>query len=413
VDESFEARLRGELAPDLEVVRLIGRGQMSSVYLAREVALRRPVAVKLLRSELSADAIACARFEREAQSAARITHPNVAAVQRVGRLHDGVPYLVMEYVDGRNLEDALVAEGALDEGATRRLLAQLGDALAAAHAQDVVHRDVRPANVLLERARDRVVLTDFGVAAVAVSGAEAVTRLTRDGEQIGDRRYMSPEQLLGRPVTAETDVYSLGIIGYEAFTRAQPFRAEGLSDPVTARLRQAPIALSTLRSDAPADLEDLLLRCLSMQPERRPRASEIARIVLGARSHGVAATTVPRTRGGNALGNFIDELKHRRVLGEALAYLAIAFAVLQGAQLALPALGFSERVFNTLVLVVLAGFPAFIAFAWAYDLRRGRAVATLDGNDPRGTRPRRWLAQALVLVLSLAIVVMLGWWYLR
>jgi len=413
-DESADLRdrLREELAPELEITRLIGRGQMSVVYLGREVALRRAVAVKVLRPALASDAVARARFEREAQSAARITHPNVAAIYRVGRLRDGVPYLVMAYVDGRNLEDALRAEGAFDADAVRGLLAQLGDALAAAHAHGVIHRDVRPANVLLERSGSRAVLTDFGLAAVAESGAEAVTRLTRDGERIGDRRYMSPEQLMGRPLTAETDVYSLGIVGYEAFASAYPYRAEGLADPMTAHLREAPRKLSQLRPGAPADLEELLLRCLSKQPEHRPRASEIARILHGSRGAADGQRAARRDQG--ALTDFLTELKQRRVLGEAVAYLAVAFAILQSADIVRPALGFSERAFNAFVFVVLAGFPVFVVFAWAYDIRRGRAIATRDSHDAdSASRPRRLALQITGIVVSVLIVIALGWRYLR
>ena len=409
--DSEVLRLREQLAPELEIVRLIGRGQMASVFLARDVALRRPVAVKTLRAELAADAIARARFEREAQSAAGIAHPNVVAIHRIARLDDGSPYIVMEFVDGRDLAATLAAEGPIDVSSARRILVQLAEALAAAHAHAIIHRDVRPANILLERGSGRVVLTDFGLAAVAISGAPAVTRITREGETIGDPRYMSPEQLTRQPLSVESDVYSLGLIGYEILTCAQPYRTEGLADPITARLRTAPRKLSDLLPGAPLDLETVLVRCLALQPEGRPRTSEIGRLLSGRSTSEGSGGRHEERRG--LLQDFLAELWRRRVLGEAIAYLGIAFAILQGADIALRALGTPELVFRVLVFVVLAGFPVFLVFAWAFDIRRGHAVVTDAADGTPGKRAIRLTMQILGIVLSVVAVIALGWWFLR
>ncbi|MGH7556064.1 MAG: protein kinase domain-containing protein, partial [Longimicrobiales bacterium] len=209
VGSTLVARLEADLSPEFEVVREIAQGKIAHVYLARERALQRLVAVKVLRPELSVEQVHRVRFEREARSVAKLVHPNVVTVHRVGQLSDGSPYLVMEYVTGRNLADTLAAEGPLPEGDASSVLAQVAAALAAAHARGILHRDVRPANIVWTRESGRAVLMDFGIAAVAEEQSDTVTRLTESGEILADPAYMSPECLLGQSVTTATDVFSL------------------------------------------------------------------------------------------------------------------------------------------------------------------------------------------------------------
>src|SRR5688500_12718957 len=152
------------------------------------------------RPELGMDGAPRRRFEREARSAASLTHPNVVSVHRLGRLADGTPYLVMTYVNGRTLADRLKAEGLMPEPEARSLLTQMASALAAAHKKGIVHRDVRPANVLVEEETGRFLLSDFGIAGL-LEGEGSEQRLTRTGQIIGEPRYASPEQLRGEKVT--------------------------------------------------------------------------------------------------------------------------------------------------------------------------------------------------------------------
>ena len=239
-DTQLGTQLQGELAPDFQIVRLLGEGSMANVYLAREQELQRMVAIKVMKAELAGDETARKRFEREARSAAKIHHHNVTAVYRVGSLEDETPFIVMEHIEGRNLSDALQAEGAMDIEQACNVLGQLASALAAAHENGIVHRDVRPANVVRERDSDRVVLTDFGIAGILDTGADSVTRLTQQGQLLGDPRYMSPEQLLGDPLTDESDVYSLGILGYEILTLKHAYGARRrcrLRRPISRRSR--------------------------------------------------------------------------------------------------------------------------------------------------------------------------------
>ena len=211
------------LEPDFEILRPLGSGRTAHVFLAREAALKRLVAVKVLRAEVGKGETARGRFEREARSAAGISHPQIPSVHRVGRLESGLPFMVQEYVEGRSLRDRLEAMGAASAKEAREILADVASALAASHAKGVIHRDVRPGNIRLGREAGRAFLMDFGLAAVRDSATESEARLTQTGEILGDPRYASPEQLGGESVTAQSDVYSLGVLGYEILTLSNPF----------------------------------------------------------------------------------------------------------------------------------------------------------------------------------------------
>jgi serine/threonine-protein kinase len=160
------------------------------------------------------------RFEREAQSAASLSHPNIVAIYRVGRLSNDLPYFIMQYVKGRTMADRIKAKGALPLDEARRAIGEVASAVAAAHQKGIVHRDIRPGNVLYEEDSGRALLADFGIAAIVASGDMGESaRLTRTGELVGDPSYMSPEQLMGMEVTERSDVYAIGLLGYELVKR--------------------------------------------------------------------------------------------------------------------------------------------------------------------------------------------------
>lgn len=273
--DGFEARVREELAPELSVVRLLGRSSVAGVFLCREPALRRLVAVKVLAPELSDDDSARRRFEREAQAAARIVHPNVVTVHRVGRLADGLTYLVMRYVKGRSLQAKLKAEGPLPNGEGCTVLANIASGIAEAHRHRIVHRDIKPANVIVEASTGRVYVVDFGIAAVLVSGDEEPERITTVGHLVGDPRYMSPERLLGEDATERSDVYNLGLLGYELFAGRGPYEADSNRAWTEAHLNEEAPDLVDLRPGIDPQLARLLRRCLAKAPDHRPDASDV------------------------------------------------------------------------------------------------------------------------------------------
>jgi eukaryotic-like serine/threonine-protein kinase len=404
--------LGAALGSEFRVLRLIGEGTVARVYLAGETALERLVAVKVLKPEFGEDDVAIKRFLREARAAARIHHSNIPVIHRVGQLENDLPYLIMEHIDGRTLADTLAADANVSVERSRAVLTQLASALAAAHAQRVIHRDVKPANILMERASDRAVLMDFGLAGIVESGTEQVTRLTKAGQLLGDPRYLSPERILGEPAVPESDVYSLAIVIYEMLTGAGPFgKRASAAETVTAHLNASAIPLSRLRADAPADLSALLLRCLARKPQQRPSADEVVRALSGAQ----ISTTVAEPPVFPVLQSFLAELKRRRVYRTAVAYLAAAFVLLQGIDLVMPALRMEAWLYKALVTLILGAFPVVIVLTWAFDVTRSGIEHTADvpAGDALARSPlKRALFIGGGIAVSVAIAGLLGWWLL-
>jgi eukaryotic-like serine/threonine-protein kinase len=251
--------------------RQLGHGGMASVYLAHDTELDRAVAVKLLAENVAADAELRERFVREARLAARLSHPNVVSVFDAGE-DDGRPYIVMEHVEGETLADLLVRRRRLPPEEARQLALQACRGLAHAHESGLVHRDVKPQNLLLRR-DGTLKIADFGIAR-AVEG----TSLTQAGTVLGTAAYLSPEQALGEQVTTAADVYSLGAVLYELLTGRPPVEAESLADLAEKQRRPSIVPVHELAPDVPADLEDVVMRCLARNPEYRPAtAGELER----------------------------------------------------------------------------------------------------------------------------------------
>jgi DNA-binding SARP family transcriptional activator len=264
-----------DLGQDFELVRVLGTGSVARVYLAKEPALRRLVAVKVLLPEFAAVETVRLRFEREAQSAARIQHPNVATAFRFGRMPSGAPFIVLPYIAGGSLADRLASAGPLPVPEAKHIIAQVAAGLAAAHRLGIVHRDVRPANVLCDRDSDRVLLTDFGLASVLDPAASESIRLTRPGESLGNVAYASPEQLRGEPVTERADIYSLGVLAFEMLTGRLPYDAASPVEVLIAHAAAQPYRLREFVSDIDERVEALVTRCLNKQPEQRPFALDV------------------------------------------------------------------------------------------------------------------------------------------
>jgi serine/threonine protein kinase len=407
MSDQLEQLLRTELAPELEVKRQLGRGSMASVFLAREPALKRMVAIKVLRPDAASDDTARRRFEREAQAAARLNHRSLTDIYRIGRLRLGVPYIVMEYIDGRNLADALKANGPFSVADVRDILRSVAEGLAAAHAKGIIHRDVRPANVIREDPTGRAVLTDFGIAALLESGGDTgTTRLTTMGHRIGNPRYMSPEQLDGEPLTVQSDVYSLGVLGYELLTGEGPYAGTGAA-VIVAQAHSPPRRIADMRPDVDSRLAMVLERCLSRNPAHRPRASEIA-AALSPDGEFTLSTLEAKTH----LGMFLDELRRRRVWTVGGAYGAAAIVIIQTIGDIAEQFTMASFVPRAIIIAALAGFPITLSLAWMYDIREGRVRRTAASDDIGADSSRRMLLPLLGLAFSVVLAVIVGLWAL-
>ena len=367
------ATLKTELAPDLEVIRLLGRGRMAEVYLARQVSLDRLVAIKVLSRRISRDESARARFDREAKAAAALETPHAVAVYRSGHLEDGMPYLVMQYVRGGTLEDRLEAEGPLPEPEAKKILASVADALAAAHERDFVHRDVRAANVLCDRDAGRVLLADFGLAGIRPESQEADARITRTGEIIGTPGYLSPEQLKGEAATEATDVFALGLMGYEILTGEGPFAGRTQRETIMRSLKEPPTPLQNLKPGINPHLADLLERSLAKEPGKRPSAAFLAKAL---REGGASeqATSGGRESPGDA--NVLESLLKRRLPQTVVVTGAAGLAGLYF--IAMLADVFDNPIFQAGLATFVCSLLASVVIAWFHGEKGPQRVTPLE-----------------------------------
>src|SRR4051812_38673819 len=240
---------------------------MAVVYRATDLRLHRPVAIKVLPPDVAFNPDVRTRFIREAQTAAQLNHPNIVPIYSVDeRDASGLVYFVMSFVDGESLGVRLSREGAWPVDQTVRVLRDVADALAYAHTHGVVHRDIKPDNILIDRASGRPVVTDFGIARAAAGE----TRLTVTGVAVGTPAYMSPEQALGeREIDGRSDLYSLAVVGYHMLVGETPFKAANTPAMLVKHVSERPRPIRDHRPDIPAYLAVAIDRALSKRPDDR------------------------------------------------------------------------------------------------------------------------------------------------
>ena len=268
------------IAGRFRIEREIGTGGMGAVYLATHLDLERPVAVKIIRREFAGDADVADRFLREARTMAKLRHPNAAMIFDAGNLPDGRHFIVMEFVEGETLSQALAREGRFTFSKAVGIATQICDVLEEAHRIGIVHRDLKPSNILL--GKRGVCVLDFGVAKVLASSAEstATHASTGSGQLVGTPRYMSPEQCLGQRVGARSDLYSLGVLVYEMLAGRPPF-VDPLQSALLVKQATAPAPpLPRLRQDIPRSLALAVHSLLAKRPEDRPRTAATAKALL-------------------------------------------------------------------------------------------------------------------------------------
>ena len=244
----------------------IGAGGMGEVWRAVDEVLGRIVAVKAMLPPVAGQADLARRFLLEAKAMARVSHPAVASIHDFGH-SGGVPFLVMEFIEGESLAQVVARQGALDPATVMRLVAQAADGLQAVHDRGIVHRDIKPANLMV-RPDGHLLITDFGI-----SRAQDATALTASGAVLGTPTYLSPEQVLGRPATALSDVYSLGLTAYECLAGRRPFEGD---NPYAVALQRLSAAPRTLGGDVPGPVLDVVQRALATEPaDRWPSAAAL------------------------------------------------------------------------------------------------------------------------------------------
>ena len=319
-DSELLAHVERVLSSNYELDREIGRGGMGIVYRAKDRRLKRTVAIKILPPELAFRSEIRSRFLREAETAAQLSHPNIVPIYSVDE-RDGLVYFVMAMIEGENLAKLMHDRGPMEVGEVRRILRDVADALAYAHARNVVHRDIKPDNILLDASSGRPMVTDFGIARAVSEGGDS--RLTATGMAIGTPAYMSPEQSAGeRTIDGRSDLYSLGVVGYQMLAGQLPVQAASTPAMLVKHISERPVPVDHRREGIPPDLARAIMLLLEKDPTNRfpsaqalvvaldtgnvpdqPRRTEGASVATGAAGAGqqrYAAALADRTSGDYA-----------------------------------------------------------------------------------------------------------------
>ncbi|HEV7990232.1 MAG TPA: protein kinase [Gemmatimonadaceae bacterium] len=366
-------QLQDTLGAAYTITRELGGGGMSRVFVAREESLRRNVVVKVLPPELLAG-VNAERFDREIAMAAGLQHPHIVPVLTAGQM-DGVPYYTMPFVDGESLRGRLTTDGALPITECIGILRDVAKALAYAHERGIVHRDIKPDNVLLSGGS--AVVTDFGIAkALSAARTDAPGgTLTQIGTSLGTPAYMSPEQAAADPATDHrADIYSFGCLAYEMIAGRPPFTAKNPQKLLAAQMGETPQPIAELRPDVPQSLATLVMKCLAKDADDRPqRAVEIVRILETVTS-GAGHDAMPMILAGGR-GMF-----KRAMLVYVLAFVIVAVV----AKAAIVAVGLPDWVFPGALVVMALGLPVILFTAYVHRTTR-KMIGATPTYTPHGT----------------------------
>ena len=371
-------QLQQALGTAYTLERELSGGGMSRVFVAHDVALDREVVVKVLPTDMAG--VSVDRFKREIMTAARLQHPHIVPLLSAGEI-DGVPYFTMPFVTGDSLRAHLRLKPYLGTGEAVRLMRDVASALAYAHKEGVVHRDIKPDNVLLFGGSATV--TDFGVAKAlrdAAASPSSDGALTQVGMALGTPLYMAPEQAAADPgVDARADIYAFGVMSYEMLTGSPPFTGRPAQELLVAHLTERPVDIRGERPDLSPELADLVMACLEKRPEDRPQTAD--EIVLALDGLATTGATAPRARITSMLLGPLSSNEPvggtgRRAFGLYLTAAALAAGI---AKIAVLLFALPDWVFSGAALLLLLGLPLFAVTAW-----RHRALR--ETSTPQGTR---------------------------
>ena len=380
------------------LIELLGQGGMATIYRARDGQLERDVAVKVLRPEYGRDPDFFARFRQEAQSAASLNHPSVVAVYDYGTDEAG-PYIVMELVEGEDLASIIRRSGPLPPRQAARLAAEIGRAIATAHDNGFIHRDIKPGNILVTR-EGRAKVTDFGIAR-----ALAEAQFTLPGTTIGSVHYFSPEQARGEPAGPPSDIYSLGIVLYELLTGRRPWEGDTAAAIATARLTGAVPSPSSVRSGIPPVLEAIDRKALAQRPEDRfanamAMVEALERFIAEDRAAAAAGGVAAGATGVSPVAGAALGAAEGAAIGAAGASSALRAA---GAPGGVPGPSGPATVAEAIARPNAGRVPfADDAYADSQVSSSGRYRAVQDDDD--GNRSNRWLWISAILALAILAV---------
>jgi eukaryotic-like serine/threonine-protein kinase len=299
-DDELRVHVERILSSNYELGEELGRGGMGVVYRAKDRRLKRTVAIKILPPELAFRSEIKSRFLREAETSAQLNHPNIVPIYTVDEA-EGLVFFVMAFIDGDNLAKRLHDRGVLPLEETRRIVREVADALAYAHERRVVHRDIKPDNILLDATSGRTMVTDFGIARAISEGGDA--RLTATGMAIGTPAYMSPEQAAGdREIDGRSDLYALGIVAYQMLAGEPPFMAGSTPAMLVKHISERPTPIEQRRTDCPVDLARAVMLLLEKEPANRfpSAAALVAALDSGVIPQRPTASQSPRAEPGHA-----------------------------------------------------------------------------------------------------------------
>ena len=272
LSDEAKAEINKTIGDKYEVLSLIGTGGMGSVYKVKDKSLGKFFAIKILNANLIQNAESVRRFKQEAQAASRLDHANLVAVYDYGVGDDSQPFIVMDYVDGISLASIIAKDGAMDVPRALDIFVQIADAINYAHQEGVIHRDIKPGNIIIEHkddGNDYVKIIDFGIAKVLYAESAATQELTQTGEVFGSPLYMSPEQGQGKTLDARTDIYAIGCVMYETLTGKPPFSGANPIQTILKHINDDPLPINVVRGndDVPVSLSCLVFHCLEKDPQ--------------------------------------------------------------------------------------------------------------------------------------------------